>query len=137
MRPLSPLLGQHRPITGSVHSWLGTRLSTVQPGTSLRRSPLGRPVDALHTCRHPSHYAIAGLQAVTQLTQLIALHLSRNHLKLLPEAVGSLKALQWLDLRRNAPPACSKCAAQPRSLESQPQEAKAVSLGSEPWQSTP
>ena len=77
----------------------------------------------------PLYYAIAGLQAVTQLTQLRALHLSRNRLKLLPEAVGSLKALQWLDLRRNAPPACSKCAAQPRSLESQLQEAKAVNLG--------
>ena len=120
-----------------MHSWLGTRLSPVQPGTSLRRSPLGRPRAPCTLCRHSSHYAIAGLQAVTQLSQLIALHLSRNRLKLLPEAVGSLNALQWLDLRRNAPPACSKCVAQPRSLESPPQEAKAVSCGSEPWQSTP
>ena len=117
-----------------MHTRLGTRLSTVQPGTSLRRSPLGRPREPSEL---PAIPLTAGLQAVTQLSQLIALHLSGNHLKLLPEAVGSLKALQWLDLRRNAPPACSKCAAQPRSLESQPQEAQAVSLGSTPWQSTP
>ena len=121
-------------LSQAIRSWLG---ASSAPQRHAPEEPAWAPSRALRASRHSSYYATAGLQAVTQLSQLIALHLSGNHLKLLPEAVGSLKALQWLDLRRNAPPACSKCAAQPRSLESQPQEAQAVSLGSTPWQSTP
>ena len=134
---LSALPGQ---LTGSVQSVRADHRLCAQLAwdPALPCSTRHEPEEAPCTlCRHSSYYAIAGLQAVTQLSQLIALHLSRNRLKHLPEAVGSLKALQWLDLRRNAPPACSKCVAQPRNLESQPQEAKAVSCGSGPWQSTP
>ena len=105
-------------------SWLGTS-SAVPPGSSPRspRSPrslgLGGLVSArlapsalccsVLPCVSPQavHTAATsprccGAQAVTRLTQLKALHLSRNRLKQVPEAVGSLKALQWLDLRRNA-----------------------------------
>ena len=132
MRPLLSLSGQHYRPAQAGHrlyahqAWDPTLHCST--GHEPEEEPAWAPSRALRASRHSSYYATAGLQAVTQLSQLIALHLSGNHLKLLPEAVGSLKALQWLDLRRNAPPACSKCAAQPRSLESQPQEAQAIGL---------